>query len=178
MHHLLSVLAHAVVAASEPCSCMPCGSSTPGPWSSGSCTPANAGCSATVPNSGCYTDCAAACDCGSNSCNTGPPSPSPAPVGTCDGSSSGLPAAECNAWLTIYDTMDGKNWRGCSYGRTDPCGYNTCGLITCNNNHVTGMSLGNNYLRGSLPTSISDFTKLDYLYASAWPSACVASTCN
>jgi hypothetical protein len=52
------------------CDCIPCGSSTPATWSSGSWSPASGQCgpSVGVGGSGCYTDCGSSCDCGSHTC--------------------------------------------------------------------------------------------------------------
>ena len=39
----------------------------------------------------------------------------------CTGNSTGLPAAECSAWLDMYDKTGGPSWRYCSSNRLDPC---------------------------------------------------------
>jgi hypothetical protein len=52
------------------CECIPCGSSTPATWSSGSCSPASGQCGPSVGGSGCYTDCGSSCDCGSHTCSS------------------------------------------------------------------------------------------------------------
>ena len=68
------------------CKCYPCGSTAPGFWSSGKCSPSNDGCSAVngTSSDGCYTTCSADCDCGSTKCsgtdNTPTPATTPAPT--------------------------------------------------------------------------------------------------
>lgn len=63
------------------CECYPCGSTTVGTWTSGSCKPSSSICSATKTStsSTCYTNCASDCDCASNKCATSP-TPKPTPV--------------------------------------------------------------------------------------------------
>jgi hypothetical protein len=56
----------------QPCTCIPCDSTVPASWSSGSCSPSSNACSATTGSSGCYTACSASCDCGSKKCQVGP----------------------------------------------------------------------------------------------------------
>jgi predicted alpha-1,6-mannanase (GH76 family) len=54
---------------STACTCIPCGSNTPGALPSGSCSPAVSDCSATSPaNAGCYTQCSSSCDCATHTC--------------------------------------------------------------------------------------------------------------
>ena len=50
------------------CDCIPCGSTADGGFTSGSCGVASNACSASVSGSGCYTNCAAGCDCATNTC--------------------------------------------------------------------------------------------------------------
>jgi hypothetical protein len=70
------------------CECFACGSSTPAPFTSGTCSPASGSCGPSTGSSGCYTDCSSDCSCGPKTCSAGPaPGPSPAPSGdkyTCD----------------------------------------------------------------------------------------------
>jgi hypothetical protein len=41
---------------------------------------------------------------------------------TCGGSSSKLPAAECTAWVSLYDGTGGATqWTNCGDNRLDPC---------------------------------------------------------
>ena len=50
----------------------------------------------------------------------------------CTGISQALPAAECEAWATIYDAYDLGNLkpRSCAGGRTNPCASATCVACT------------------------------------------------
>lgn len=56
-------------AAPERCDCIPCGTATPKAFPSGVCAPASATCSATSAGPGCYTKCAAGCDCAKRTCS-------------------------------------------------------------------------------------------------------------
>ena len=56
---------------STTCDCYPCGSTIPGPWPTGTCSPPSGTCDATNSTSsgGCYTTCSADCDCSSKTCS-------------------------------------------------------------------------------------------------------------
>jgi hypothetical protein len=47
--------------------------------------------------------------------------PSPALSNACTGNSMQLPAAQCNAWIKLFDATDGPHWNYCVSLRTDPC---------------------------------------------------------
>jgi hypothetical protein len=61
------------------CSCIPCGTAPTGNhYTAGFCSPASGTCSATTAGAGCYTQCAAGCDCASSTCViTGAPTAAP-----------------------------------------------------------------------------------------------------
>ena len=54
--------------------------------------------------------------------------------------SSDLSAAECSAWVDLYDKAGGAGWTDCSQNRLDPCacdGGN--GVVECQNSQITYM---------------------------------------
>ena len=82
---------------------------------------------------------------------------------TCTGTASAaLPAAECAAWIALFDATQGTQWFGCSANRLDPC---ACGT-TCAHRHITGLILPSMNLQGSLPAAIKNLTKLAVVYLS------------
>ena len=86
----------------------------------------------------------------------------------CTGISQALPAAECEAWATIYDAYDLGNLkpRSCAGGRTNPCASATCVACTWTNKsyaRVTGIDLGDRGLTGKLVDAFGDFEDLTYL---------------
>ena len=60
--------------------------------------------------------------------------------------SSDLSAAECSAWVDLYDKAGGAGWTHCSQNRLDPCACNAYpyAIVSCQNGHITAM-----YARGS-----------------------------
>ena len=78
----------------------------------------------------------------------------------CTGTSAGLPAAECSAWLDMYDGTGGPSWAHCSSNRLDPC---SCGGLACTDGHITGLDLGSNNMQGTVPVTLSAMTKLTIL---------------
>ena len=55
--------------------------------------------------------------------------------------SSDLSAAECSAWVDLYDKAGGAGWTDCSQNRLDPCACNgaTYGVVECQNSQITYM---------------------------------------
>lgn len=103
-----------------------------------------------------------------------PPTPPPKPIpgSKCAGS---LAAADCQAWIDIFDATGGSKWIACSDKRLDPCSCNgpvdpTTGLhraeIVCQSTaalggtRITYLVLGPNHLAGSIPDSIGSLTEL------------------
>lgn len=98
------------------------------------------------------------------------PSP-PSDSGVCRGASIGLGVADCAAWVSLYDALDGPSWpaewkQGCLDLRTDPCG---CAggwemSIRCTAvrdlAHITELYLLSDTLSGEIPASISQFSHL------------------
>jgi hypothetical protein len=86
---------------------------------------------------------------------------------TCTGLSAGLPAAECNAWLDLFDGTRGDFWKDCSSHRLDPCaaGGEQDNGVYCSrdNGHIESIILHSNNLNGTLATSLSAFTELTSL---------------
>jgi hypothetical protein len=80
---------------------------------------------------------------------------------TCTGTSAGLPAAECSAWLDMYDGTGGPSWTICSSSRLDPC---SCSYVICTDGHITEVGLENNNMEGTVPATLSAMTKMTFLY--------------
>jgi hypothetical protein len=85
----------------------------------------------------------------------------------CHGKSAGLPAAQCNATLDLYDAAGGRKWKNCT--RHSPC---DCVMFTCALDSGTVYAVrafGSPYatpdyfLDGTLPASLSAFVYLDGL---------------
>jgi len=76
-----------------------------------------------------------------------------------------IPSAECKALIALYNSTDGENWidnTGWNVTNT-PCSWNE---VTCRKKHVTGLSLGNNNLKGSLEAEFFKLKKLESLVLS------------
>jgi hypothetical protein len=43
------------------------------------------------------------------------------PTCGCVGSSANLPQTECEAWISIFDSTVGPQWKYCKDSRLDPC---------------------------------------------------------
>lgn len=103
-----------------------------------------------------------------------PPLPTPPPLSTgraCTGTSVGLATADCEAWLDLYDALDGPNWpanwsQECASVRTDPCGCkrtwqkNIVCDFTRDFGYITEMYLLGPAPSGKLPDSITNLTHL------------------
>jgi Leucine-rich repeat (LRR) protein len=70
-----------------------------------------------------------------------------------------IPKKECQALVALYDSTDGENWENNTGWKTtnEPCNWNG---VTCEKKHVTGLTLWNNNLKGSIS---KDFFKLKKL---------------
>ncbi|TGO02349.1 hypothetical protein PN36_26485 [Candidatus Thiomargarita nelsonii] len=76
-----------------------------------------------------------------------------------------IPKKECKALIALYDSTDGENWldnEGWKMTNT-PCSWNG---VSCQNGQVTGLSLGNNNLKGSLDKNFFKLKKLKSLVLS------------
>lgn len=79
-----------------------------------------------------------------------------------------IPATERQALLALYDAADGPNWRN-STGKWTGAVGTECSWhgVTCSgsagNEHVTGLKLNFNNLKGTVPASITDLTELSTL---------------
>jgi hypothetical protein len=94
----------------------------------------------------------------------------------CTGSSAGLPDAECNAWLNLFDhTQGARQWNFCNKNRLDPCAccFPPMGpmcdtkahtVVTCNANHIVKLALGGNNLNGLIPASLGNLSELETMY--------------
>jgi Leucine-rich repeat (LRR) protein len=73
-----------------------------------------------------------------------------------------IPKKECLALVALYDSTDGENWvDNTGWKATNsPCSWNG---VTCRNQHVTGLSLGNNNLKGSISKKLGKLKKLKIL---------------
>jgi hypothetical protein len=70
-----------------------------------------------------------------------------------------IPKKECQALVALYDSTNGENWENNTGWKTtnEPCNWNG---VTCEKKHVTGLTLWNNNLKGSIS---KDFFKLKKL---------------
>jgi hypothetical protein len=77
----------------------------------------------------------------------------------------GIPKKECKALVALYDSTDGKNWVDNTGWKTtnEPCSWSG---VTCNKERVTGLSLGNNKLKGSISAKFFKLRKLKTLILS------------
>ena len=79
-----------------------------------------------------------------------------------------IPATERQALLALYAAADGPNWRN-STGKWTGAVGTECSWhgVTCSgsagNEHVTGLKLNFNNLKGTVPASITDLTELSAL---------------
>jgi parallel beta-helix repeat protein len=76
-----------------------------------------------------------------------------------------IPKKECKALIALYDSTDGENWldnEGWKMTNT-PCSWNG---VSCQDGHVTGLSLGNNNLKGSISKKFFKLKNLESLVLS------------
>lgn len=73
-----------------------------------------------------------------------------------------IPAAQCQALEALYNSTDGPNWTNNSdwLVTETPCSWYG---VTCKAGHVSGLSLYNNNLSGSLPPELGDLANLESL---------------
>ena len=70
---------------------------------------------------------------------------------------------EKDTLLVLYNATGGSNWTNSWSVNEDFC---TWYGVTCTSGNITGLSLSNNYLIGSIPIELSNLTKLGSLYIS------------
>jgi hypothetical protein len=69
---------------------------------------------------------------------------------------------ECKTLIALYDSTDGENW-------TDNTGWNVTNSpcnwygVSCQGGRLTGLALGDNNLKGSIPKELSKLKKLESL---------------
>lgn len=80
-------------------------------------------------------------------------------------------AIERDALIDIYKSLDGDNWTNNRNWCSDKPVGDWFGVDTDYNGFVWQIHIDNNNLSGSLPSSISDFKKLEYLTISLKPDA-------
>jgi Leucine-rich repeat (LRR) protein len=75
----------------------------------------------------------------------------------------GMPQAECEALVALYEATDGDHWDNNSdwLQTTTPCVWYG---VTCSNDRVSTLSLRSNNLSGVLPSEIGNLTALTYLW--------------
>jgi hypothetical protein len=90
------------------------------------------------------------------------PLPKAAAAFSCD-TATGLPKAECEALVALYNATGGAGWlKQTGWLQTDtPC---TWYGVSCKSERVTSLWLNNQRLSGSLPAQISALTALENLY--------------
>jgi Leucine-rich repeat (LRR) protein len=76
----------------------------------------------------------------------------------------GIPTAECEALLALYNSTDGENWTnntGWNMGLASyPCNWYG---VSCYGGHVKEIILDGNQLTGSIPTELGNLSHLDFL---------------
>ena len=75
----------------------------------------------------------------------------------------GIPAAERNALIELYNSTDGPNWSSSTGWLGDAGTECTWYGVTCEGNHVTEINLSKNKLVGTIPASVGDFASLRML---------------
>jgi Leucine-rich repeat (LRR) protein len=78
----------------------------------------------------------------------------------CTGSSAGLNATDCLAWVDLFDATSGAHWANCGSSRLDPCGCTVYDSVRCSGNRITYLNLVLNRLVGSIPASIAELKML------------------
>jgi hypothetical protein len=73
-----------------------------------------------------------------------------------------IPKKECQALVALYDSTSGENWTDNTGWKTTtkPCSWDG---VTCRSEHVTGLSLGDNNLKGSISKKLGKLKKLKRL---------------
>ena len=72
----------------------------------------------------------------------------------------GIPDSEFKALVALYDSTGGQNWKNNAYWLTNRGPWFG---VTLSSGHVTGLSLRNNGLIGSIPAELTDLTYLQTL---------------
>ena len=78
----------------------------------------------------------------------------------CSGSSTGLNATDCAAWVDLFDATDGPKWANCASLKFDPCGCTVYDSVRCSGGRITYLNLVLNRLVGSIPASIAELEML------------------
>ena len=75
-----------------------------------------------------------------------------------------IPQTECDALVALYNATDGENWTdNTGWLTTDtPCSWDGVGCSSGTN--VTNLSLGWNYLSGTIPPELGNLTNLTQLF--------------
>jgi hypothetical protein len=84
------------------------------------------------------------------------------PTPSCTGNSSGLNAVSCAAWQDLAKATNITGWRNCTGDLLDPC--SCIDRVTCTDVDITRLSLADNNLEGTIPSSLASLTKLTWLY--------------
>jgi Leucine-rich repeat (LRR) protein len=73
-----------------------------------------------------------------------------------------IPKKECQALVALYDSTNGENWENNTGWKTtnEPCNWNG---VTCEKKHVTGLTLWNNNLKGSISKDFFKLKKLKFM---------------
>lgn len=73
-----------------------------------------------------------------------------------------IPQIECEALITIYNQLDGPNWRNANgwIQTNTPCSWEG---VKCANQHITELSLTSNRLNGNIPSEIDNLTEITVL---------------
>ncbi|MEN8218851.1 MAG: Calx-beta domain-containing protein [Pseudomonadota bacterium] len=74
----------------------------------------------------------------------------------------GISKKECQALIALYDSTDGENWTNNTGWKATKSPCNWYGM-NCQGGHVTGLTLGNNNLKGSISKKLSKLKQLKIL---------------
>jgi hypothetical protein len=82
----------------------------------------------------------------------------------CTGKSANLASVECAAWQDLYYATNVRKLSGCSNARLNPC---SCDDVECKGAHITKIDLGNDNLRGTIPSSLAQLSMMTELVLSS-----------
>lgn len=73
-----------------------------------------------------------------------------------------IPQSECSALVMRYNSTSGSGWWTSTgwLATNTPCNWYG---VTCAGGHVSALTLGNNTLRGSIPSQLGNLSKLQRL---------------
>jgi len=86
-----------------------------------------------------------------------------AAVNCADTTTTGIPQAECEALVSLFNSTGGTSWTHKTNWMTDTAVSSWYGVVV-NGGHVTELQLYTNNLTGSIPAALGNLTELNYLH--------------